>query len=157
MCRGRTKALVDRDHFDRRCLAQGIDELEHLLRLGPHAAFLVQWKADNDADRVLLLDAIRTGRRPGDIILLQGEDVPRVISTKLSPHQIDMREVLALAQFRGTLPASLVAIGVEPEFVDVQHGLSSVVQPTLDPVVALAIDRLRMWGVTCVVSPVAVG
>ena len=108
------------------------------------------------ADHLLLLDAIRMHKPPGSIIMLHGDDVPRVISTKLSPHQIDMREVLALAHLRGRLPSRLIALGVEPEVVDLQDGLSSRIRPMLDSVVALAVDRLRAWGARCAVSPVAV-
>lgn len=106
------------------------------------------------ADHLLLLDAIHAGKVPGTLLMFEDDDVPRCLSTKLSPHQIDMREILALAQFRGTLPTALVAIGVEPEMVDLRDGLSPVVQAQLDHVVALAVDRLRYWGAPPTLLPV---
>jgi hydrogenase maturation protease len=105
------------------------------------------------ADHLLLVDAIRAGKTPGTMILFEGDDVPRCLSTKLSPHQIDLREVLALAQFRGTLPSTLIALGVEPGVVDLRDGLSPVVHAQLDYVIALVVDRLRSWGASASLAP----
>lgn len=99
------------------------------------------------AERLLILDAISAGLPPASLVMLQGDEVPRRLSAKLSPHQIDMREILALAQLRGSLPIELVAIGIEPELVDVRDGLSPSVATQIDRVVALAVDRLDAWGV----------
>lgn len=104
-------------------------------------------------DRVLLLDAIRIGKPPGTIVMLRGSDVPRRLSTKLSPHQIDVREILALAELRGALPRDLIALGAEPADIDLRDGLSLPLQEVLDTVVALAVDRLRAWGVNCQATP----
>lgn len=98
------------------------------------------------ADHVLVLDAIRTGRPPGTLVMLEGAQVPRGLSTKLSPHQIDLREILALAELRGTLPDVIVALGVEPGVVELRQGLSPLVEQRLDQVVAIAIDQLQLWG-----------
>ena len=98
------------------------------------------------ADRVLLVDAIRASRCPGTVLSFEGLEVPRSFATKLSPHQIDMREVLALAELRGRLPGALVAIGVEPEVIDLRDGLSPTVSRQLDDVVLLAVGVVRGWG-----------
>ena len=98
------------------------------------------------ADHVLLLDAIRAWQLPGTVLTFEGEEVPRCFSTKLSPHQIDVREILALAELRGRLPGTLVAIGVEPEVVDLRDGLSPIVAEQLDEVVMLAVGVIRAWG-----------
>jgi len=66
------------------------------------------------AGKLLLVDAIRAGLEPGADVLLDGPDLPRVLGQKLSAHQVDIVDVLTLAQVRGTLPADTVALGVEP-------------------------------------------
>jgi hypothetical protein len=38
----------------------------------------------------------------------------RSAGSKLSPHQIDLREILAVVELRGTLPGETVAIGLQP-------------------------------------------
>lgn len=102
------------------------------------------------ADGVVFLDAIRTGSAPGTVVELLNGEIPRRISTKLSPHEVDLREVLAVTELRGMLPPSVSAIGVEPEYVDLHYELSPRVSARVHDIVALAVARLREWGVRCV-------
>jgi hydrogenase maturation protease len=99
-----------------------------------------------DAKRVLLLDAIRLGSPPGALHLLEREQLPRYLSRQLSPHQVDLRDVLALAELRGTLPADTVAIGLEPARVEMSTELSDVLRVRLEEVVTAAVERLAAWG-----------
>jgi hydrogenase maturation protease len=100
-------------------------------------------------DRLLVLDAIDQGREAGVVIQLEGNDVPRYLSTHLSPHQIDLREVLALAELRGTLPTTLVALGIQPARIELSTELSPDVAERLDDLVWLAARTLENWGVNC--------
>jgi hydrogenase maturation protease len=104
-----------------------------------------------DASHLILLDAIRTGAPPGTPVTLQREDVPRYLAHKLSPHQIDLKEVLALAELRGTLPEYLVAIGVEPEQVDWGMALSGPVAASLDAAIEAVWRQLFLWDLLPVV------
>jgi hydrogenase maturation protease len=99
-----------------------------------------------DAGRVLLLDAVRTGARPRHAPRDGADDLPRYLSTKLSPHQVDLRDVLALAELRGTLPPDTVAVGLEPARVELSNELSDVLRVRLDDVVDAAVARLVAWG-----------
>jgi hydrogenase maturation protease len=98
------------------------------------------------ADCLLLLDAIRAGGPPGTRVLLPRDALPRGLGMKLSPHQIDLQEVLALAELRGSLPARAVAIGLEPVRVELGWGLSDEIRAGLDGLVAAAVDQLADWG-----------
>jgi len=98
------------------------------------------------AERLLLLDAIRAGRAPGEPVVLGREALPRGLGLKLSPHQIDLQEVLALAELRGTLPREAVAMGLEPARVELGWGLSETVQSGLGALVHGAARRLVEWG-----------
>lgn len=102
-----------------------------------------------DATHLLLLDAIRTGARPGSVVCLGREELPRHLTQKLSPHQIDLREVLALAELRGTLPAQAVAVGLEPERVEWGMDLSPAVAAGLDGAVAAALRQIEAWDSAC--------
>jgi hydrogenase maturation protease len=101
------------------------------------------------AERVILIDAIRSGVAPGTLTILERCDLPRYFSLKLSPHQIDLREVLALAELRGALPDQLVAIGIEPQRIEMEVELSPVVRAGLRKVVDLVVDRLEAAGHRC--------
>jgi len=102
-----------------------------------------------DAGRVLLVDAIATGAAPGTLHALERDRIPRYLATKISPHQVDLRDVLALAELRGTLPAQTVAIGLEPAVVELSNSLTDTLRVRLDDLVAEIVAQLGRWGVTC--------
>jgi hydrogenase maturation protease len=99
-----------------------------------------------DTRRLVLLDAIRSGALPGTLVVLERDQLPRYFALKLSPHQIDLREVLALAELRGTLPEETVAIGLEPEDVEMGTVLTSRLGGRVDALVDAAVERLRAMG-----------
>jgi hydrogenase maturation protease len=102
-----------------------------------------------DADRLVLIDAIRTGAAAGTVVQVEREHLPRYLSHKLSPHQIDLKEVLALAELRGTLPAETVAIGAEPGEVVLSTALTPALEDAVEPVLLAVVARLAGWGHEC--------
>lgn len=107
------------------------------------------------ATHLLLLDAIDARRAPGEAVRLTREQLPRYFAHKLSPHQIDLREVLALAELRETLPGELVAIGAQPLVIELGTELSPPLAAAVDDAVAAAVAQLGEWGVHCVPRPAA--
>jgi hydrogenase maturation protease len=105
--------------------------------------------AVEDAKQLLILDAVRGGAAPGTLHRLGREQLPRLFAHKLSPHQIDLQETLALAELRGTLPELVAAIGIEPEIVELGIGLSASATAALDAMVLAAIEQLEGWGHRC--------
>ena len=101
------------------------------------------------ARRVLVLDAINVGQDPGAIVVLERADLPRYFSHKLSPHQIDLREVLALAELRGTLPPDVAALGAQPAQVELMAELSPILARRVEAIAELAVARLERWGHRC--------
>jgi hydrogenase maturation protease len=106
-----------------------------------------------DARRVLFLDAIHTGRAPGTDVFLEGDAIPRALALKLSPHQVDLKDVLAVAMLRGTTPEATVALGLEPDRVELGAELSPSVAAGIDRLVERAVDQLRAWGHDCAPRP----
>src|SRR5581483_8111682 len=102
-----------------------------------------------DAHDVLLIDAIDTGAAPGTETVIPRERLPRYLATKISPHQVDLHDVLALAELRGTLPDRTTAIGLEPQRVEFGVGLSPLVAARLDALVERVVSRLAAWGYAC--------
>jgi hydrogenase maturation protease len=98
---------------------------------------------------LILVDAIRSGAAPGTLTVLERSELPRYFALKLSPHQIDLREILALAELRGLLPESLVAIGIEPARVEMEMRLSPRVSAGLAKVADLVVERLESAGHNC--------
>ena len=100
------------------------------------------------ASQVIFLDAIRAGAAPGAVVELEREEIPRALdATGLSVHQIGLRDLVALATIRGTLPARTVAIGIQPDRVEMGAEISAVAALALDAVVERALARLASWGI----------
>jgi hydrogenase maturation protease len=105
--------------------------------------------AIESADRLLLIDAIDAGGSPGTLHTLERDQIPRHLETKISPHQVDLREVLALAELRGTLPLETVAIGLQPARVELSTELSDALRLRFADLMAAVTQRLVLWGHTC--------
>lgn len=103
-----------------------------------------------DATNVLFLDAIDRNETPGAFIRLVGAEIPATLAQMVSPHQIDLREVLAVTMLRGTFPSDAVAIGVQPETLATQVALSRTVAGKVDVVVDAAVAQLRLWRHACI-------
>ena len=103
-----------------------------------------------DAGRLILIDAVNVGAEPGARVALERRELPRFFTIKVSPHQIDLRDVLALAELRGTLPQATVVIGLQPDRVELSNELSDVLRCRLDELVADVVRQLEAWGHRCV-------
>jgi hydrogenase maturation protease len=102
-----------------------------------------------DSDHVLFLDAINTGSAPGTVAVIEREQLPKYFMLKLSPHQIDIREVLAACELRGTLPDVTEAYGAQPEIIDMSTELSPALAARVDEVADLVGARLGRLGHAC--------
>jgi hydrogenase maturation protease len=102
-----------------------------------------------DSDHVLFVDAINTGSAPGTVAVIEREQLPKYFMLKLSPHQIDIREVLAACELRGTLPDVTEAYGAQPEIIDMSTELSPALAARVDEVADLVGARLGRLGHAC--------
>jgi hydrogenase maturation protease len=102
---------------------------------------LAEW---DEADRIILVDAVRSGRPPGTIhhVVLDGYDLPARPLT--SGHGIDIGDVVRLAARLHRLPRRVVLIGVEVA----ELGLGTVPAPATEAAVqrVLGILRAELWG-----------
>jgi hydrogenase maturation protease len=88
-----------------------------------------------DAERVLILDAIQANRPPGSVMRLEGPEIPVVLALKTSIHQVGLQELLAVSHLRGTLPSSVILWGMQPASLEMGTELSPVVSSALDGLV----------------------
>lgn len=100
-----------------------------------------------DVDLLLVFDAVKSGRAPGSLVCLQGDEVPVFFRHKFSPHQVAIGDVLASLRFAGAAPRDLVLIGIEPESLDLGLSLSASVAARLPEMVAAAAVQLAARGV----------
>ena len=97
-----------------------------------------------DAVHLLILDAV-AGTEPGVVVRVGGDQLPRMLSAKLSPHQVGLLDVFAAARLLGREPAHVQVVGVVPELVELTLGLSPVVSAALPLAVATAVAVLDRW------------
>ena len=76
-----------------------------------------------DFERLIIIDAVRGGDKPGTVYCFTFEDIINKPSLKLSGHQIDLTEVLLLADKLGELTETIL-IGIEPENMEYGEELS---------------------------------
>jgi hydrogenase maturation protease len=113
---------------------------------GTQGLYLVQHV--QQADRLLIFDAIDYGLAPGELKLVRNDDVPRFMGAKkMSLHQTGFQEVLMLALLTEKYPKEVLLIGCQPEEIEDYGGsLRPVVKQALEDALALGLDALRDWG-----------
>jgi len=98
-------------------------------------------------DRLLIIDAVETGGPPGTIARLTGEMIPVAFETRLSPHQMGLRDLLAVSDLMGNRPPAMTLLGVQPETIEPGTDLSPPVESALNTLVEMALRELRGWGI----------
>lgn len=101
-----------------------------------------------EADCLLVFDAVDYGDPAGALREVVGDQVPRFMGAKkMSLHQTGFQEVLMAAELTGKLPGELVLLGVQPEELEDYGGsLRDVVKAQMAPALNLALDWLERWG-----------
>ncbi|CAN5210649.1 HyaD/HybD family hydrogenase maturation endopeptidase [soil metagenome] len=97
-----------------------------------------------DAGSLLVLDAVADGA-PGTVVQLSGDQLPRLLRMKLSPHQVGLLDVLASARLLGSEPSRVAVVGIAPAYVDMRLGLSPEVAAAVPQALATASRVLRDW------------
>ena len=105
-------------------------------------------------DRLILVDAIETGREPGAWVRLAGEELPIALETKLSPHQMGVKDLLAVSQLMGHTPGNMVLYGIQPKSIEMDTELTPEVSAAMEPVLHTLLDELQSIGVVAVKRPV---
>lgn len=92
-------------------------------------------------DRLIMIDAVRGGEKPGTIYRLSADDIQQRTDLKLSGHQISLPDVLLLAGKLDKLPEILL-LGIEPKDMDYDLELSSDVKKAAEKVIELLVQEL---------------
>ncbi len=101
----------------------------------------------SEADRLIVVDAIKNRGEPGTVYRLEGDEIPQRIRAKNSLHQVDFLETLTLCQALGNVPETVI-IGVEPKDIQsVQDKLTPEIKAQMEPVIDLVLAELNRLGV----------
>ena len=94
---------------------------------------------------VLIIDAVKTGKKPGSIVRI--DDPPVYFSTKTSPHQVGLSDVMSAAAITDTLPPYIVLFGIEPYQLTTGLHLSGDVARNISRLVDMVAAELKIIGV----------
>ena len=102
-----------------------------------------------EADALIVFDAVDYGLAPGTMKIVRDGEVPAFLGAKkMSLHQTGFQDVIATAQLMGYCPEHLLLIGVQPvELEDYGGGLREAVAAAIDPALDIACEELVRLGV----------
>ena len=96
---------------------------------------------------LILVDAVETGEKPGTMVRLIGEELPIALETKLSPHQMGLKDLLAVSELMGHTPGEMVLIGVQPGCIEMGTEMTAEVDAKVDEMIANVLLELENFGV----------
>ncbi len=97
---------------------------------------------------LIIIDAVETGKEAGTCVRLYGQELPIALQTKISPHQMGLKDLLAVSELTGHLPKEMVLIGVQPGSIEMEIGLTADVEAQFNALVSGVLAELAQWGVT---------
>lgn len=111
-----------------------------------------------DAHHLLILDSIAPGegggtatslgtgaRVPGQVLHFTGDHVPRLLSMKVSPHQVGLIDILTSCRLIGREPEVVEVVGIVSGDIDLRVGLSEAAQGSVPVAVEAAAAVLDRW------------
>ncbi|MDD2271431.1 MAG: HyaD/HybD family hydrogenase maturation endopeptidase [Desulfuromonadaceae bacterium] len=99
---------------------------------------------------LIMIDAVETGKKAGTCVRLCGEELPIALQTKVSPHQMGLKDLLAVSELMGHSPKEMVLIGVQPGSIEMEIGLTAEVQAQLSAMISSVLSELAAWGIEAV-------
>ncbi|MBN8185405.1 HyaD/HybD family hydrogenase maturation endopeptidase [Salipiger thiooxidans] len=101
-----------------------------------------------EADVMVVFDAVDYGLAPGTMKVVEGDEVPRFMGAKkMSLHQTGFQDVIATAQLMGYCPDELLLVGCQPEELeDYGGGLRDVVAARIPEAVGIGLGWLEARG-----------
>ena len=99
-----------------------------------------------DAASVMLVDAVKADAPPGTLVRLERDEVGPAVATRLSPHQIGVADLLDGARCRERYPSRVLLLGIVPESLDLEVGLSPPVAAALPALVDCVVEEARACG-----------
>ena len=97
--------------------------------------------------RLLLLDAVRGEKAPGETYRLAGAEVAAHFQDKLSAHEIGIQDILTLLTLTGKPVPEVVVLGAEPVDMSAGMELSPALSALVPEMANRAVEELALWGV----------
>lgn len=99
-----------------------------------------------DTDNLIIIDAINAaGKEGGEIISLEGDDIPAYFGIKMSVHQMSFQEVLMAVKLRDRYPKNIMMFGMQPTSLEFGLGLTETNQAKLPNLAKTVINQVNCW------------
>lgn len=95
---------------------------------------------------VWILDAVAADAPPGSRVSLEGKSVEPALRDRLSPHQIGVADLLDAMHWRDTWPERVRVLGLVPERMDLEIGLTPDVARGIPGLVEAVVRELAEAG-----------
>ncbi|MEI7817544.1 MAG: HyaD/HybD family hydrogenase maturation endopeptidase [Desulfuromonadales bacterium] len=96
---------------------------------------------------LIMIDAVETGQKAGSCVRLCGQELPIALQTKVSAHQMGLKDLLAVSELMGHSPKEMVLIGVQPGSTEMEIGLTAEVEAQLETLISNVLIQLANWGI----------
>ncbi len=100
-----------------------------------------------DHSRIVIVDAVKAGKETGTLIRLVNDEIPAFLGPKVSPHQVGLQDLLALAKLRGHFPDEVILWGVQADIFEPGLELNPPIAAQVDSLCARVLEELTRWGV----------
>jgi hydrogenase maturation protease len=97
-------------------------------------------------EHLIVVDAVETGGKPGTCVRLAGKELPIALETKVSPHQMGLKDLLSVAELLGHSPGEMVLIGVQPGSIEMDTELTPEVEAVLQLLTDNVLDEIKKIG-----------
>jgi hydrogenase maturation protease len=99
-----------------------------------------------EAERLILVDAVRTDDRPGTLVRLDGMAAADAARDRLSPHQVGVADLLDAARLIDCYPQAVTLLGLVPEALQWSVGRSTAVNDGMDALVQAVVREVKSLG-----------
>lgn len=80
------------------------------------------------ADKLIIIDGVNLDLEPGTVVRIEGEDISAVFESKLSPHQMGLKDILLAADLIDCKPDEIVFFGIQTKDISMSMTLSQEVE-----------------------------
>ncbi len=97
-------------------------------------------------ENILIVDCVMRGKKPGEVIRVEAEEIETVFAKCLSPHQMGLKDLIAVLRLQERMPARMTVVGIEGVTIGLGTELTPHVAQSIAPAVDLMVQILAEWG-----------
>ena len=98
---------------------------------------------DDNLDKLIIVDAVKTGDRPGTIYRFSSDNLDLDSALPVSVHDIGVLDSLKTMALFNRQPKSTVIIGIEPKTIDFGLELSPEIEDVLPEIINLVLKEIE--------------